>query len=213
MSIKFLRKIGIAAFLFLILHSPIFSQNIEDSKLESMCDCLNEIDANLSSEEIGNRTMNCILPICGRDQHKYYEALKYGFYNCPNFVVIANDKDLLNYGIDTLKFVPPTNENCQQVRLAKWGNIQRTAEGTYSITKDSIIEHYVNNELESIWKITGIENCVTNYVVTDQFGEFTIPPLVGDHFSIEIIGLFDQYLLTKMIFGKLQLTSVSIKLE
>ena len=206
-------KLYLIAFLFLNAHPPLFSQNIDDSKFESMCKCLDEIDSNLSSEEIGNLTMNCILPVCGRDQNIYYEALKYGFYNCPNFVVIANDKDLLNYGIDTIKFVPPTIEECSQARLVQWGNIQSSSEGTYSITKDSIIEHYENNQLESIWKITGIENCITNYVVTEKYGEFTIPPLVGDNFSIEIIGISNQYLLSKMIFGKLQLSTVSIKLE
>ena len=148
-------------------------------RYESMCSCLDSIDSNIDIKELERRTMDCIIPICGKDKDEYFKALKYGFYNCPRFVELRNKIELSKYQIDTIEFKPLSSQECNELSKGKWKDMLSTP-GDYSIRKDSINEIYKDNKLISVWKVINQDNCTSTFVIKEDYEERFLPPLKGD---------------------------------
>jgi len=186
------------------------SENVS-MEYESMCDCLDSIDSNIDIKELEKKTMDCIIPVSGKDKDEYFKALKYGFYNCPRFVELRNEIELSEYQIDTIEFKPLSSKECNDLPNGKWKDMLALP-GDYSIRKGSINEIYKDNKLISVWKVINQENCTTTFVIKEDYEERFLPPFKGDTVIIQSKGVFKNMVLSNFIMGGIQLTTVGIKI-
>ena len=178
----------------------------------NLCECINSVSSSLDSKERLNKNMDCIFSESGNYKDSFNLVLTYAINNCEGFSKTISELNLSIQGFDSIDFVQPTPELCENNLNGKWRDIL-SDDSTYAVYYSNRVEHYDSNSMTGQWRILSKNGCKTTYVVTEQNQINPYPPNIGDTITATTIGVNDSLTKNKLQMRNIEVITIGIKIN